>query len=73
MVGVQGSFIRLVDVGVCHGIVSVCRQVHRKCESRIVRLDKVSYLCTIILNYLNYGTRQETIKQQTKVCRGCNR
>lgn len=40
---------------------------------RIVRLDKVSYLCTIILNYSNYGTRQETIKQQTKVCRGCNR
>ena len=32
-------------------------------ESRIVRLDKVSYLCTVILNYSNYGTRQETIKQ----------
>ena len=31
------------------------------------------YLCTIILNYSNYGTRQETIKQQTKVCRGYNR
>ena len=29
-------------------------------ESRIVRLDKVLYLCTVILNY---GTRQETIKQ----------
>ena len=26
-------------------------------ESRIVRLDKVSYLCTVILNYSNYGTR----------------
>ena len=24
-------------------------------------LDKVSYLCTMILNYSNYGTRQETI------------
>ena len=24
-------------------------------------LDKVSYLCTMILNYLYYGTRQETI------------
>ena len=42
-------------------------------ESRIVRLDKVSYLCTMILNYSNYGTRQETIKQQAKVRRGCNR
>ena len=36
-------------------------------ESRIVRLDKVSYLCTVILNYSNYGTKQETIKQQAKV------
>lgn len=36
-------------------------------ESRIVRLDKVLYLCTVILNYSNYGTRQETIKQQDKV------
>ena len=42
-------------------------------ESRIVRLDKVSYLCTMILNFSNYGTRQETIKQQAKVRRGCNR
>ena len=42
-------------------------------ESRIVCLDKVSYLCTMILNYSNYGTRQETIKQQAKVRRGCNR
>ena len=42
-------------------------------ESRIVRLDKVSYLCAMILNYSNYGTRQETIKQQAKVRRGCNR
>ena len=39
----------------------------------IVRLDKVSYLCTMIFNYSNYGTRQETIKQQAKVRRGCNR
>lgn len=39
-------------------------------ESRIVRLDKVSYLCTVILNYSNYGTKQETIKQQAKVRRG---
>ena len=46
----------------------------RKCgESRIVRLYKVLYLCTVILNYSNYGTRQETIKQQAKVRRGCNR
>ena len=36
-------------------------------ESRIVRLDKVSYLCTMIFYYSNYGTRQETIKQQDKV------
>ena len=42
-------------------------------ECRIVCLDKVSYLCTVILKYSNYGTRQETIKQQAKVCRGCNR
>jgi hypothetical protein len=42
-------------------------------ECRIVCLDKVSYLCTMILNYSNYGTRQETIKQQAKVRRGCNR
>ena len=42
-------------------------------ESRIVCLDKVSYLCTMILNFSNYGTRQETIKQQAKVRRGCNR
>ena len=42
-------------------------------ECRIVCLDKVSYLCTVILNYSNYGTRQETIKQQAKVRRGCNR
>ena len=42
-------------------------------ESRIVCLDKVSYLCTVILNSSNYGTRQETIKQQAKVRRGCNR
>ena len=42
-------------------------------ESRIVCLDKVSYLCTMILNYSNYGIRQETIKQQAKVRRGCNR
>ena len=42
-------------------------------ESRIVCLDKVSYLCAMILNYSNYGTRQETIKQQAKVRRGCNR
>ena len=27
----------------------------------------------MILNFSNYGTRQETIKQQAKVCRGCNR
>ena len=32
-----------------------------------MRLDKVSYLCTVILKYSNYGTRQETIKQQDKV------
>ena len=32
-----------------------------------MRLDKVSYLYTMILNYSNYGTRQETIKQQDKV------
>ena len=32
-------------------------------EIRIVCLDKVLYLCTVILNYSNYGTRQETIKQ----------
>ena len=40
-------------------------------ENRIVCLDKVSYLCAMILNYSNYGTRQETIKQQAKVRRGC--
>ena len=32
-------------------------------EIRFVCLDKVSYLCTMILNFSNYGTRQETIKQ----------
>ena len=32
-----------------------------------MRLDKVSYLCTVILKCSNYGTRQETIKQQDKV------
>lgn len=32
-----------------------------------MRIDKVSYLYTMILNYSNYGTRQETIKQQDKV------
>ena len=42
-------------------------------EIRIVRLDKVSFFCTVILNYSNYGTRQETIKRQAKVRRGCNR
>ena len=31
-----------------------------------MRLDKVSYLCTINLNYSNYGTRQETIKRKPK-------
>ena len=41
-------------------------------ECRIVCLDKVSYLCTVILNLSNYGTRQETVKQQAKVRRGCN-
>lgn len=50
-----------------------CSTVVRISESRIVRLDKVSYLCTVILNYSNYGTRQETIKHQAKVRRGCNR
>ena len=40
-------------------------------ESRIVCQDKVSYLCTMILNFSNYGTRQETIKRQSKVRRGC--
>ena len=35
-------------------------------------LDKVSYLCTVILKYSNYGTRQETIKQQAKVVFGDN-
>ena len=33
---------------------------------KIVFLDKVSYLCTVILNFSNYGTRQETFKQQAK-------
>ena len=42
-------------------------------ECRIVCLDKVSYLCTMILIFSNYGTRQKTIKQQAKVRRGCNR
>ena len=42
-------------------------------ECRIVCLEKVSYLCTVILNCSNYGTRQETIKRQAKVRRGCNR
>lgn len=31
-----------------------------------MRLDKVSYLCTMILNYLNYGIRQEVIILQSK-------
>ena len=31
-----------------------------------MRLDKVSYLCTVILNYSNYGTKQETIKSKPK-------
>lgn len=29
-----------------------------------------SYLCIMILNYPNYGTKQETIKQQAKARRG---
>ena len=32
-----------------------------------MRLDKVSSFYTMILNYSNYGTRQETTKQQDKV------
>lgn len=32
----------------------------------LCRLDKVSYLCTMILNYLNYGIRQEVIILQSK-------
>ena len=31
-----------------------------------MRLDKVSYLCTVILNYSNYGTKQETIISKPK-------
>ena len=36
-----------------------------------MRLEKVSHLCTVILNGSNYGTRQENIQQQqAKVRRG---
>ena len=52
---------------------SRCQKYHLIGESRIVRLNKVLYLCTVIVNYSNFGTRQETIKQQAKVRRGRNR